>query len=91
MRLLQDCRPIVYPLSHPQTCASARTRNSAAAMEAALLNTGTATETCDCKTAPTRRAGREWPQGSGCRAGPGWGQRAPHAVGGLRARPRVKG
>lgn len=82
--LPQDCSPIVSPPPRPQTCASARTRSSAAAMEAALLSTGTATETRTAKTAPTRRAVVSGPGTQA--AGRGWGQRAP--IGGLRARPR---
>ena len=78
--LLSHC----VPLSTPQTCASARTRNSAAAMEAALLSTGTATETPTAKTAPTRRAVVSDPRTQAARLG--WGQRAPCR--GLRARPR---
>ena len=73
--LLSHCVP---PSPPPQTCASARTRNSAAAMEAALLSTGTATETPTAKTAPTRRAVVSGPRTQA--AGLGWG-RGRHAVG----------
>lgn len=52
------CRAPSGLLSHciPQTCASALTRNSAAAMEAVLLSTGTVTVTPTAKMAQTRRA-----------------------------------
>lgn len=51
MGLPQDSSPI----ASPQTCASARTRNSVAAMEAVLLSTGTVMVTPTAKMALTRR------------------------------------
>lgn len=74
MGLLQDCCPI----ASPQTCASAPTRNSAAAMEAVSLSTGTAMATLTAKMALTRRAVVSGPRTQAL--GLGWG-RELHATG----------
>lgn len=77
MRLLQDCRPIVYPLPHPLDMRKCSDKEFRCSDGSCIAEHWYCDGDTDCKDGSDEESCREWPQGSGCRAGPGWGQRAP--------------